>query len=95
MASSQATVGNGFLAIGVRTVLATLLPVGGVSSAVFIARLLHRIADFLPAALRAEERTLDWTEVISGMLRMLLASEIVSELVEARTATFPSAKAYR
>ena len=28
-ASSQATVGNGFLAIGARTVLATLLPVGG------------------------------------------------------------------
>ena len=87
-ASSQATVGNGFLAIGVRTVLATLLPVGGISSAIFIARLLHRIADFLPAALKANERTLDWTEVMSGMLRMLLASEIVGELVAAEHGDF-------
>src|SRR5262249_29762220 len=87
-ASSQATVGNGFLAIGVRTVLATLLPVGGVSSAVFIARLLYRIADFLPAALQAKGRTLSWTEVMSGMLRMLLASEIISELVEAKDGDF-------
>jgi hypothetical protein len=87
-ASSQATVGNGFLAIGVRTVLATLLPVGGISSAIFIARLLHRIADFLPAALKANERTLDWGEVMSGMLRMLLAFEIVVELVDAEHGDF-------
>jgi hypothetical protein len=80
-ASSQATVGNGFLAIGARTVLATLLPVGGIASAVFITRLVYRIADFLPAALRSMERTLNWTEVIAGMLRMLLVSEILNALI--------------
>jgi CHAT domain len=80
-ASSQATVGNGFLAIGARTVLATLLPVGGIASVIFVTRLVHRIADFLPAALRSMERTLNWAEVIAGMLRMLFVSEILNALI--------------
>jgi hypothetical protein len=50
-ASSQATVGNGFLFLGARTVLATLLPVGGNASAIFIGRLIYRLADFLPTGL--------------------------------------------
>ncbi|MBX9590840.1 MAG: CHAT domain-containing protein [Hyphomonadaceae bacterium] len=80
-ASSQATVGNGFLFLGARTVLATLLPVNGPASAVFIARLLLRIVEFLPAALAEKKRALNWTEVVSGMLRMLLASEMLDALV--------------
>jgi hypothetical protein len=80
-ASSQATVGNGFLAIGAHTVLATLLPVGGLESASFVARLVLRISQFLPAASRARGRVLNWNEVISGMLRMLFASEMLDALV--------------
>jgi hypothetical protein len=80
-ASSHATVGNGFLALGARTVLATLLPVGGFASASFISRLVYRLADFLPAALAAHKRVLNWTEVIAGMLRMLYASEVLDALV--------------
>ncbi|MBR0704563.1 CHAT domain-containing protein [Bradyrhizobium diazoefficiens] len=80
-ASSQATVGNGFLAIGARTVLGTLLPVDGRASAGFIARLVFRIAEFIPAVLSAKIRVLNWTEVVGGMLRMLLASEILDSLV--------------
>jgi hypothetical protein len=80
-ASSQATVGNAFLGIGARTVLATLLPVDGPASAAFIARLVYRIADFIPAVLSAKIRVLNWTEIISGLLRMLLASEILDALV--------------
>jgi hypothetical protein len=38
-------------------------------------------ADFLPALLKAEKRVLNWTEVIAGMLRMLLASEMLDHLV--------------
>lgn len=79
--STHVTVGNGLLAWGARTVLATMLPVGGQSSAAFIARLIYRLADFLPAALSARKRVLNWTEVISGMLRMMLASEILDDLV--------------
>lgn len=80
-ASSHVTVSNGFLALGARTVLATLLPVDGFASASLIARLVHRIADFLPAALAAKKRVLNWTEVVAGMLRMLYASEVLDKLV--------------
>jgi len=80
-ASSHATVGTGFLAAGAQTVLATMLPVGGMASASFVARLIYRLADFIPAALKANKRVLNWTEIISGMQRMLLASEILDGLV--------------
>ena len=80
-ASSQATVGNGFLLLGARTVLATLLPMGGQAAASFIARLVLRIVEFVPTAISTRKRALDWTEVISGMLRMLLASELLDALV--------------
>jgi CHAT domain-containing protein len=80
-ASSHATVGNGFLFLGALTVLATLLPVGGLSSAAFISRLVYRIADFVPSAIAARRRALNWTEVVSGMLRRFLASEILDALV--------------
>lgn len=87
-AASHATVGNGFLALGSLTVLATLLPVGGTAAAVFIARLLYRLADFLPAALSAKYRVLNWTEVVSGMLRMTVATEILNELVNTTDGLF-------
>ena len=80
-ASSHATVGTGFLAAGAQTVLATMLPVGGMASASFVARLIYRLADFIPAALKVRKRVLNWTEIISGMQRMLLASEILDGLV--------------
>ncbi|MCT7376897.1 CHAT domain-containing protein [Chelativorans salis] len=78
---SHATVGNGFLALGARAVLATLLPVGGLASGAFIARLIYRLADFLPAMIATRARVLNWTEVIAGMLRMLFASEVLDALV--------------
>lgn len=80
-ASSHATVGNGFLALGAQTVLATLLPVGGVASAAFVSRLILRIADFIPAAIKDRRRVLSWGEVVSGMLRMLLASEVLDVFI--------------
>ncbi|HML07875.1 MAG TPA: CHAT domain-containing protein [Xanthobacteraceae bacterium] len=80
-ASSHATVGNGFLFLGALTVLATLLPVGGLSSAAFISRLVYRVAEFVPTAIAARGRVLNWTEVVSGMLRRFLASELLDALV--------------
>jgi len=80
-ALSHATVGNGFLFLGALTVLATLLPVGGLASAAFISRLVYRVADFVPGAIADRGRALSWTEVVSGMLRMFLASEILDGLV--------------
>jgi len=55
--------------------------VGGNSSAAFIARLVYRIAEFLPAALKAEVHVLNWTGVITGMVQMLFASEMLDYLV--------------
>lgn len=80
-ARSHATVGNGFLALGAKTVVATLLPVGGQAAALFAARFLLRLKDYLPAALRSGWRVLNWTEVVSGMLRMTLISEVLDEIV--------------
>ena len=79
--SSHATVGNGFLALGARTVLATLLPVDGYSSGSLIARFIHRLAEFLPSAIGLAKRALNWTEIVAGMLRMLFASELLDKLV--------------
>lgn len=80
-ASSHATVGNGFLFLGARTVLATLLPVNALKSAFFVARLIYRLADFIPAALSTRKRVLNWTEIMAGMLRMAFASELLDELI--------------
>lgn len=80
-ARSHATVGNGFLKLGAKTVVATLLPVEGRKSALFTARLLLRLKDFLPAALKSGWRALNWTEVVSGMLRITLVTEILHEIV--------------
>ncbi|MFK0332702.1 CHAT domain-containing protein [Rhizobium sp. NPDC090275] len=79
-ASSHATVANGFIVLGARTVLATFLPVDGRRSAMLIGRLMHRLAEFTPNAVRAYGRAITWTEIVSGMLRMSLATEIISEL---------------
>jgi hypothetical protein len=80
-ASSHATVGNGFLFLGARTVLATLLPVDAFKSASFVARLVYRMADFIPAALSVRNRVLNWTEIVAGMLRMTFSSELLDELI--------------
>jgi hypothetical protein len=78
---SHATVGNGFLFLGATTVVASLLPLGGANSAEFIARFVHRLADFIPAALSVQNRVLNWAGLVSGMQRMFLASETLNALV--------------
>jgi hypothetical protein len=80
-ALSHATVGNGFLALGARTVLATLLPVNAYQAALFVARLIHRLADFIGAALSSKRRVLNWTEIMSGMLKMSFSTELLDELI--------------
>ena len=74
--TTHATVANGFLMLGARTVLATFLPINGLSAAAFVARMLLRIDEFLDAVMNLGWRALTWTEVVSGMLRMQYQSEI-------------------
>lgn len=80
LARSHATTANGFLTLGARAVLGTLLPVSAPSAAVFIGRLLYRLADFLPAALKTYKRAIVWSEVIGGMLRMQLLTDLLRPL---------------
>ena len=74
---SHVTTANGFLASGARTVLGTLLPVGADHAALFIVRLLYRLCEFLPAALETRNVAVQWSEVISGMLRMQLLTDLL------------------
>ena len=74
---SHVTTANGFLASGARTVLGTLLPVSADHAAMFIVRLLYRLCEFLPAALKTREVAVQWSEVIAGMLRMQLLTDLL------------------
>ncbi len=74
---SHATTANAFIALGARAVLGTLLPINAPRAAIFVARLLYRLADFLPAALAVRGRAVVWSEVIGGMLRMQLITDLL------------------
>jgi hypothetical protein len=78
---SHATVGNGFLALGARSVLATSLPVEGIRSAVYVSRLLIRLAVFVPAHFKEVGTAVSWLQIVSGMIRMWFASDILDDLV--------------
>lgn len=78
---SHATAANGFLFLGAQTVLATILPIGGFEGAMFIHRLLWRLSAFLEPALSVKKGSLTWTEIITGMLRMVLVSEILDHRI--------------
>jgi hypothetical protein len=67
---NHATVANGFLSLGVRTVVASVFPLDARDAAVFTGRLLHRIANFIPLSHSMLERSVTWMEMLSGLLRM-------------------------
>ncbi len=77
---NHATTGNGFLSLGVRTVLASVFPLFALDAATFIARLLFRVAVYLPMVTRALGRAVGWNEVVSGMLRMKLLTDYLRKL---------------
>lgn len=77
---NHATVANGFLALGCRSVLGSVFPLHASDAAVFTARLLYRVSDYIPAAIRMFERSLTWLEVVSGMLRRQVTTDILRHL---------------
>lgn len=77
---NHATTASGFLSLGARAVVSSVLPLDARDAATFAARLVYRIADFVPAAVGSYGRALTWTEVVSGLLRMQLLSEFMHEL---------------
>lgn len=84
---NHATVANGFLALGCRSVLGSVFPLHASDAAIFTARLLYRVSDYIPAAIRMFKRSLTWLEVVSGMLRRQLTTDILLHLKNKKTIT--------
>ena len=76
---SHATVANGFLRCGAITVLGTVLPIRSRDAAIFLVRVMLRAISF-GDAMNATGRSVAWTNIIGGALRMQLASDIVRSL---------------
>ena len=87
----HATVGNGFLAMNARAVLASVFPLFAPTAAIFVARLLYRLSAYGEVAINLRERSLTWLEIVSGMLRMQLLSDLNHAL---RSAGLISEKIY-
>lgn len=77
---NHATVANGFLALGSRSVLGSVFPLHAFDAAIFTARLLFRVSYYVPAAVDRLKRSLTWLEVVSGMLRRQLTTNILWHL---------------
>jgi len=49
---------------------------------VLVPRLVFRISAFMPAAIRAFDQAVTWTEIISGLLRMQLLTDFLRRLLD-------------
>lgn len=72
---NHASVANGFLSCGASAVLATVLPIRGIDAAHFIRRLLLRVVEY-GGIMNSMGRSVPWTHIVGGALRMQLASDI-------------------
>lgn len=72
---NHASTANGFLAMGAQAVLGSVFPIDARDASSFVARLLYRIAEFVPAAHRMFNRSLTWMEIMGGMIRMQLLTD--------------------
>jgi hypothetical protein len=77
---NHASTANGFLSAGARAVLGSVFPVNAMDAASFVARLLFRIAEFIPLAHKILNRSLTWMEIIGGMIRMQLLTDFCMRL---------------
>ena len=75
---SHISVANGLLRSGASSVMGTFLDVGGMHSAVLVARILYRIDQFLPAVKAMTFEAISWRAVITGMFRMSYLTEVLN-----------------
>ena len=68
----ESSVASAFLFMGARSVLGTLAPIDARMSALLIARFLYRLKAFLPVL----QGPMNWTEVVTGMLRMSYVTDM-------------------
>ncbi len=81
---NHATAANGFMHLGVRTVLASVFPLDARQAAIFTARLLYRVAAYLGPGVAMLDRPMTWSEVIWGMMRMQLLTDFLRHLLAKR-----------
>jgi hypothetical protein len=77
---NHASTANGFLTCGGRAVLGSVFPIDARDAATFVARLLFRVAAFVPAAHEMLGRSLTWMEIMGGMIRMQLLTDFCRRL---------------
>lgn len=78
---NHATTANGFLSLGVRAVLGSVFPIDARSAAIFTARFLYRIADYLGPAIAMFNQGLRWSDVVTGMLRMQILTDFLRAIL--------------
>lgn len=84
---NHATTANGFLSLGARTVLSSVFPLEARHAAIFTARFLYRLANFVGPAIRLFEHSLRWSDVVAGMLRMQLLTDFLRNLEQKKLLT--------
>lgn len=84
---NHATTANGFMLLGARTVLSSVFPLHAQPAAMFVVRLLYRIADYIPVAIEMRQKALTWLEVVSGMIRMQLLTDFLRQLLRKKQIT--------
>lgn len=72
---NHATIANGFINLGARTVLSSVFPIDARSAAIFTARFLYRISDYIDPAIKVFGQALRWSDIVSGMLKMQLMTD--------------------
>ncbi len=77
---NHATTAMGFLSLGAVTVLGSFFPLAALDASVFAARLVFRVGEFIPAAIKAYDRSITWSEVVGGMIRMTLVHDYLWRL---------------
>lgn len=74
---SHASVSSGLLRCGALSVIGTLLPVDGIHSAIFIARLIYRLDAFLDALRNMKMIGISWRVLVSGFFKMSYVSDVL------------------
>lgn len=62
--------------------LASVFPLDALDAATFIARLLFRIAEYVPSAPVVFGRSVSWMKIIAGMVRMQLLTNFLRQLLK-------------
>jgi hypothetical protein len=83
---SHSSIATAAFTLGARAVVGTMLPIHGAKAAMFNARLIFRLREFLPIATKVRP-VLTWREVVSGMLRMTHTIEVLLQLEALRRVT--------